>query len=179
MEGYLLTGRHGLYSTPNQGFALVEDASMLQPARKMAGILQSHTHRAARSPDRGLETALNLPPRCWRCRIDNVHSPDRALSTAGKQEREVVRVYCRPMPTALLAVAEEAFWKRTCVETSLFLTAEATSIPHDRAGRQACGPKASRPLELAATMTRLKRPEMEPGCCGDGPAAGDIPTIRR
>jgi xylulose-5-phosphate/fructose-6-phosphate phosphoketolase len=104
MEGYLLTGRDGLFHT-YEAFAHVV-ASMFNQHAKW---LESCIHHAP----------WRAPIGAWNCLISSTvwrqdhngftHQDPGFIDLAGNKSGEVVRVYLPPDANCLLAVAEEAF----------------------------------------------------------------------
>ncbi len=104
MEGYLLTGRHGLFHT-YEAFAHVI-ASMFNQHAKW---LESCIHHAP----------WRAPIGAWNCLISSTvwrqdhngftHQDPGFIDLAGNKSGEVVRVYLPADANSLLAVAEEAF----------------------------------------------------------------------
>jgi len=103
LEGYLLTGRHGLFHT-YEAFAHVIASMFNQHAKWLESCQQHATWRA--------------PIGAWTCLISSTvwrqdhhgftHQDPGFIDLAGNKSGSVVRVYLPPDANTLLAVAEEA-----------------------------------------------------------------------
>jgi xylulose-5-phosphate/fructose-6-phosphate phosphoketolase len=103
LEGYLLTGRHGLFHT-YEAFAHVIASMFNQHAKWLESCQQHATWRA--------------PIAAWTCLISSTvwrqdhngftHQDPGFIDLAGNKSGSVVRVYLPPDANSLLAVAEEA-----------------------------------------------------------------------
>jgi len=104
MEGYLLTGRNGLFHT-YEAFAHVIASMFNQHAKWLESCIHHATWRAPIGP--------------WNCLISSTvwrqdhngftHQDPGFIDLAGNKSGDVVRVYLPPDANCLLAVAEEAF----------------------------------------------------------------------
>ena len=129
LEGYLLSGRHGLFAT-YEAFAMVSASMTVQHAKW----LQEARDLDWRAPVASLNVLLTST--CWR----NDHNGfshqgpgliDAMISLSGA----IVRVYLPPDANCLLSVAEHAFESRDYVNLIVVGQAAAAAVP--RHGRRA------------------------------------------
>jgi len=163
LEGYLLSGRHGLFAT-YEAFAMVSVSMAIQHAKWL--------HHAAELPWRLPVASLNvlLTSTCWR--NDNngfSHQGPGLIDSMISLRGSVVRVYLPPDANCLLAVADHCLHSRDYVNLMVidkqpqlqYLDAEAARL-HAAAG--------------ASTWEWAGNEE------GDGPdvvlaCIGDVPTL--
>ncbi|GAB2649104.1 phosphoketolase family protein [Prescottella soli] len=109
LEGYLLTGRHGLFAT-YEAFAMVSASMTIQHAKWL---------ERSRSIDwRAPVASLNilLTSTCWRNDHNGFsHQGPGLIDTVLSLSGGVTRVYLPPDANSLLVVAERAFESRDCV----------------------------------------------------------------
>ena len=107
LEGYLLTGRHGLFNT-YEAFAHV-DRLHVQPARQMD--LQVHTQIPWRRPIPSLNYLLTS--HVWRQDHNGfTHQDPGFLDLMVSKKAEVVRIYLPPDANCLLSVTEHCLASR-------------------------------------------------------------------
>ncbi|RVW07118.1 phosphoketolase family protein [Prescottella agglutinans] len=109
LEGYLLTGRHGLFAT-YEAFAMVSASMTIQHAKWL---------ERSRSIDwRAPVASLNilLTSTCWRNDHNGFsHQGPGLIDTVLSLSGGVTRVYLPPDANSLLVVAERVFASRDCV----------------------------------------------------------------
>ncbi len=169
LEGYLLTGRHGLFAT-YEAFAMVSASMTVQHVKW----LQHARELPWRKPIPSLNILLTST--CWR----NDHNGfsrqgpgliDTVLSLSGS----VVRVYLPPDANTLLAAAKHALESRDYVNLLVvdkqahpqYLTIDQARI-HAAAGASVWGWAGN---ETAATLRGQRRsePDIVLACAGDVP----------
>jgi xylulose-5-phosphate/fructose-6-phosphate phosphoketolase len=109
LEGYLLTGRHGLFAT-YEAFALIVASMATQHAKWL--------EMSARLPWREPVPSLNylLTSTCWRNDHNGFsHQGPGFMDTIVSKKGEVVRVYLPPDGNCLLSVADHVFRSRNYV----------------------------------------------------------------
>jgi xylulose-5-phosphate/fructose-6-phosphate phosphoketolase len=109
LEGYLLTGRHGLFAT-YEAFAMIIDSMMVQHSKWLEG--------AIGLPWRAPISSLNilLTSTCWRNDHNGFsHQGPGLLDTALSRKGAISRVYLPPDSNCLLSVADHCFRSRNYV----------------------------------------------------------------
>jgi xylulose-5-phosphate/fructose-6-phosphate phosphoketolase len=106
LEGYLLTGRHGLWST-YEAFAMIIDSMLVQHAKW----LQEAIELPWRVPIASLNILLTST--CWRNDHNGFsHQGPGLLDTALSRKGTVARVYLPPDANCLLSVADHCLRSR-------------------------------------------------------------------
>lgn len=109
LEGYVLTGRHGLFAT-YEAFAMIIDSMMIQHAKWLNG--------ARELPWRAPVASLNilLTSTCWRNDHNGFsHQGPGLIDTALSRRGTVSRIYLPPDVNCLLSVADHCFRSRDYV----------------------------------------------------------------
>ncbi len=109
LEGYLLTGRHGLFAT-YEAFAMIIDSMLIQHAKWL--------DVAITLPWRQPISSLNilLTSTCWRNDHNGFsHQGPGLIDTAMSRRGTVARVYLPPDVNCLLSVADHCFRSRDYV----------------------------------------------------------------
>jgi len=100
LEGYLLTGRHGLFAT-YEAFAMVADSMIIQHSKW----LQEARKLAWRKPIASLN--LLLTSTCWRNDHNGFsHQGPGLIDTVLSRKGEIARIYLPPDANCLLSVAD-------------------------------------------------------------------------
>jgi xylulose-5-phosphate/fructose-6-phosphate phosphoketolase len=163
LEGYLLSGRHGLFAT-YEAFAMVSASMTIQHAKW----LEEMQRLEWRAPVASLNVLLTST--CWRNDHNGFsHQGPGLIDTMISLRGEVVRVYFPPDANSLLAVADHCLRSRDYVnlivqdkQLQLQYLGYEDALAHAAAG-------ASR-WEWAGTDGG-EEPDVVLGC------AGDIPTL--
>jgi xylulose-5-phosphate/fructose-6-phosphate phosphoketolase len=109
LEGYLLTGRHGLFAT-YEAFAMVADSMMIQHGKW----LQESLKLPWRRPISSLNVLLTST--CWRNDHNGFsHQGPGLIDTILSRKGEVSRIYLPPDANCLLSVADHCFHSRNYV----------------------------------------------------------------
>ncbi|HEY0757336.1 MAG TPA: phosphoketolase family protein [Ktedonobacteraceae bacterium] len=109
LEGYLLTGRHGLFAT-YEAFAMVADSMLIQHAKW----LQEARKLAWRAPIASLN--LLLTSTCWRNDHNGFsHQGPGLIDTVLSRKGEIARIYLPPDANCLLSVADHCLRSRDYV----------------------------------------------------------------
>jgi xylulose-5-phosphate/fructose-6-phosphate phosphoketolase len=109
LEGYLLTGRHGLYVT-YEAFAMVSASMTVQHAKWMEEAL----HLPWREPVASLNILLTST--CWRNDHNGFsHQGPGLIDVVLSKRGSVARIYLPPDANSLLAVADHCFRSRNYV----------------------------------------------------------------
>jgi xylulose-5-phosphate/fructose-6-phosphate phosphoketolase len=106
LEGYLLTGRHGLWAT-YEAFAMIIDSMLVQYGKWLEGALDL--------PWRAPVSSLNilLTSTCWRNDHNGFsHQGPGLIDTALSRKGAISRVYLPPDANCLLSVADHCFRSR-------------------------------------------------------------------
>jgi len=109
LEGYILTGRHGLYVT-YESFAMVSASMTVQHSKWLA--------EAARLPWRAPIASLNilLTSTCWRNDHNGFsHQGPGLIDVLLSKRGDVSRIYLPPDANTLLSVADHCFRSRNYV----------------------------------------------------------------
>ena len=161
LEGYLLSGRHGLFAT-YEAFAMVSASMAIQHAKWL--------EEARRQPWREPVASLNvlLTSTCWRNDHNGFsHQGPGLIDTMLSLRGEVVRIYFPPDANSLLAIAEHCLRSRDYV--NLIVIDKQPQLQYlgltDARAHAAAG--ASR---WAWASSDRGQPDLVLGC------AGDIPT---
>jgi len=109
LEGYLLTGRHGIFAT-YEAFAMVSASMLVQHAKWLEG--------AADLPWRAPVASLNvlLTSTCWRNDHNGFsHQGPGLIDTVITKRGNIARIYLPPDANCLLSVADHCLRSRDCV----------------------------------------------------------------
>jgi len=109
LEGYLLTGRHGLFAT-YESFAMVADSMIIQHAKWL--------EEGIKLPWRASVASLNilLTSTCWRNDHNGFsHQGPGLIDTILSKKGAVARMYLPPDANCLLSVADHCFRSRDYV----------------------------------------------------------------
>jgi xylulose-5-phosphate/fructose-6-phosphate phosphoketolase len=109
LEGYLLTGRHGLFAT-YEAFAMISDSMTIQHSKWL--------QEAIRLPWRVPIASLNflLTSTCWRNDHNGFsHQGPGLIDTVLSRKGAVARIYLPPDANCLLSVADHCFRSRDYV----------------------------------------------------------------
>jgi xylulose-5-phosphate/fructose-6-phosphate phosphoketolase len=106
LEGYLLTGRHGLFAT-YESFAMVADSMIIQHAKWLQESLKLPWRRPIASLN------ILLTSTCWRNDHNGFsHQGPGLIDTILSRKGEVSRIYLPPDANCLLSVADHCFRSR-------------------------------------------------------------------
>ncbi|NKS81522.1 phosphoketolase [Rhodococcus hoagii] len=186
LEGYLLTGRHGLFAT-YEAFAMVSASMTIQHTKWL---------ERARSLDwRAPVASLNilLTSTCWRNDHNGFsHQGPGLIDTVLSLSGGVTRVYLPPDANSLLVVAQDVFATRDCVNLVVvdkqshpqYLTLDQAR-EHVRAGASVWDWAGT---ENSAPATDDGDPDIVLACVGDVPTEeilaaaallrGQVPDLR-
>ncbi len=165
LEGYTLTGRHGLFAT-YEAFAMVSASMTIQHAKWL--------QETRRLPWRSAVPSLNvlLTSTCWRNDHNGFsHQGPGLIDTVMPLSGSVVRVYLPPDANCLLSVADHCLRSRSYVNLIVIDKQPQLQYLDLAAAREHCARGASR-WEWAGTE--------EPGSEGAEvilACAGDVPTM--
>lgn len=109
LEGYVLTGRHGLFAT-YEAFAMIIDSMLIQHSKWLEG--------AINLPWREPIASLNilLTSTCWRNDHNGFsHQGPGLIDTALSRKGSISRIYLPPDANCLLSVADHCFRSRNYV----------------------------------------------------------------
>ena len=164
LEGYVLTGRHGLFAT-YEAFAMVSASMLVQHAKWL--------EVAADLPWRVPVASLNvlLTSTCWRNDHNGFsHQGPGLIDTVITKRGNVARIYLPPDANCLLAVADHCLRSRDCVNLIVIDKQPQPQWLDVETARDHCRRGASVWAWAGSTAT------------GDDPdvilaSAGDIPTM--
>lgn len=109
LEGYVLTGRHGLFAT-YEAFAMVADSMVIQHSKW----LQESLKLDWRKPISSLN--LLLTSTCWRNDHNGFsHQGPGLIDTMLSRKGEIARIYLPPDANCLLSIADHCFRSRNYV----------------------------------------------------------------
>jgi Phosphoketolase len=109
LEGYLLTGRHGLFAT-YEAFAMVSDSMTVQHAKWL--------QEGIKLPWRAPVSSLNilLTSTCWRNDHNGFsHQGPGLIDTVLSKKGTVARIYLPPDSNCLLSIADHCFHSKNYV----------------------------------------------------------------
>jgi xylulose-5-phosphate/fructose-6-phosphate phosphoketolase len=163
LEGYLLTGRHGLFAT-YEAFALIVASMTTQHAKW----LEACNELRWRAPIASLNYLLTST--CWRNDHNGFsHQGPGFMDTVISKKGSVVRVYLPPDANCLLSVADHCLRSKSYVNLIIIDKQPQLQWLSIEAAREHCARGAST-WEWAGTAGADK-PDIILGC------AGDIPTL--
>lgn len=169
LEGYLLTGRYGLFAT-YEAFAMVSSSMTVQHAKW----LQQARELAWRKPVPSLNILLTST--CWRNDHNGFsHQGPGLIDTALSLSGSVVRIYLPPDANTLLAVAQNALESRDFVNLIVvdkqphpqYLSIEQARI-HASAGASVWDWAGNEPA-ITLPGQRAADPDIVLACAGDVP----------
>jgi xylulose-5-phosphate/fructose-6-phosphate phosphoketolase len=109
LEGYVLTGRHGLFAT-YEAFAMIIDSMMVQHTKWLEGALDLPWREPVASVN------ILLTSTCWRNDHNGFsHQGPGLIDTALSRKGAVSRVYLPPDANCLLSVADHCLRSRNYV----------------------------------------------------------------
>ena len=163
LEGYLLTGRHGFFST-YEAFAHVIDSMFNQHAKWLAICNEL--------PWRAPVSSLNLliTSTVWRQDHNGfTHQDPGFLDVVVNKSPDVCRIYLPPDVNSLLCVADHCLRSTNYINVIVSRQAEAPAVPDDGRRRSPTAPRASASGRKASNDQGVE-PDVVMAC------AGDIPT---
>jgi xylulose-5-phosphate/fructose-6-phosphate phosphoketolase len=164
LEGYLLTGRHGLY-TCYEAFIHIVDAMFNQHAKWL--------EEASKIPWRRPVASLNylLTSHVWRQDHNGLSHQDPGFMTVVMNKKpSIVRVYLPPDTNCLLSVADHCLRSRQYVNVIVSGKQPALDyLPMDEAVAHCT--RGIGVWEWASTETEGEEPDVVLAC------AGDVPTL--
>jgi xylulose-5-phosphate/fructose-6-phosphate phosphoketolase len=109
LEGYLLTGRHGLFAT-YEAFAMIIDSMLIQHGKWLEGAINLSWRESIASLN------ILLTSTCWRNDHNGFsHQGPGLIDTALSRKGSVSRIYLPPDANCLLSVADHCFRSRNYV----------------------------------------------------------------
>ncbi len=163
LEGYLLTGRHGLFAT-YEAFAMVSASMTVQHAKWLEASRALHW----RLPVASLNVLLTST--CWRNDHNGFsHQGPGLIDTVMAMSGDVVRVYLPPDANCLLSVADHCFASRNYVNLIVIDKQPELQYLSMEAAIEHCTRGAS--VWEWASNDDGETPDVVLGC------AGDIPTL--
>jgi xylulose-5-phosphate/fructose-6-phosphate phosphoketolase len=162
LEGYLLSGRHGLFAT-YEAFAMVSASMAIQHTKW----LEAMRRLDWRAPVASLNILLTST--CWRNDHNGFsHQGPGLIDTMISLRGEVVRIYFPPDANSLLAVADHCFRSRDYV--NLIVIDKQPQLQYlnhaDALGHAAAGAST---WDWAGTEPEAEEPDVILGCVGDAP----------
>ena len=162
LEGYTLTGRHGLFAT-YEAFAMIVDSMAMQHAKWL--------EHAKRVPWRADVPSLNylLTSTCWRNDHNGFsHQGPGFIDTIIHRKPSVARVYLPPDANCLLSVADHCFRSRNYLNLIVIDKQPQLQWLTMDGGAERIAPRA--PASGTCTAISPAQPDIVLAC------AGDIPT---
>ncbi len=136
LEGYLLTGRHGLFNC-YEAFIHIVDSMFNQHAKW----LKTTNHIPWRAPIASLNYLLSS--HVWRQDHNGLsHQDPGFIDHVVNKKSEIVRVYLPPDTNTLLSVADHCLRSRQYVNVIVAGKQPALTVPHDGRGDRALHPRA-------------------------------------
>ena len=161
LEGYLLSGRHGLFAT-YEAFAMVSSSMAIQHTKW----LEEMRRLDWRAPVASMNVLLTST--CWRNDHNGFsHQGPGLIDTMISLRGEVVRIYFPPDANSLLAVADHCLRSRDYVNLIVIDKQPQLQYLQHEAARAHAAAGASR-WEWAGTAGDLE-PDVILGCVGDVP----------
>jgi xylulose-5-phosphate/fructose-6-phosphate phosphoketolase len=163
LEGYVLTGRHGLFATC-EAFALIVASMTTQHANR----LEAQSALPWREPVPSLNYLLTST--CWRTDNSGLGLQGPAfMDTVLANKSTVTRIYLPPDANCLLAVADHCLQSRNYVNLIIIAKQPQLQWLELSAAREHCARGASRWAWASSDSDR--EPDVVLAC------AGDIPTL--
>jgi xylulose-5-phosphate/fructose-6-phosphate phosphoketolase len=163
LEGYLLTGRHGLFAT-YEAFAMVSASMTVQHTKW----LEAARDLRWREPVASLNVLLTST--CWRNDHNGFsHQGPGLIDTLISMSGDVVRVYLPPDANCLLSVADHCLRSRNYVNLIVIDKQPELQYLSMEAAKEHCARGAS--IWEWASTDGGEEPDVILGC------AGDIPTL--
>ena len=172
LEGYLLTGRHGLFAT-YEAFAMVSASMLVQYTKWLEGAADL----SWREPVASLNVLLTST--CWRNDHNGFsHQGPGLIDTIVTKRGNVARVYLPPDANCLLAVADHCLRSRDCVNLIVIDKQPEPQWLDIDAARQHCLQGAS-VWTWAGSASNAEDPDVVLASAGDTPtmellAAADL-----
>jgi xylulose-5-phosphate/fructose-6-phosphate phosphoketolase len=163
LEGYVLTGRHGLFAT-YEAFALIVASMATQHAKWM--------EMTARLPWREAVPSLNylLTSTCWRNDHNGFsHQGPGFMDTIVSKKGTVARVYLPPDANCLLSVADHCFRSKNYVNLMIIDKQPQLQWLGMKEAKEHCAKGAS--TWAWASNAGSEEPDVILAC------AGDVPTL--
>ena len=152
LEGYLLTGRHGLFAT-YEAFAMVSASMTVQHTKWL--------EEAVDLPWRAPVPSLNilLTSTCWRNDHNGFsHQGPGLIDTVLSKKGTVARIYLPPDANCLLSVADHCLRSRELRQPDRHRQAAAAAVARHGRGRRSTARAAPRSGPGRATTARAKSP---------------------
>ncbi|HEV7733352.1 MAG TPA: phosphoketolase family protein, partial [Candidatus Binatia bacterium] len=163
LEGYLLTGRHGLFAT-YEAFAMVSASMTIQHAKW----LEEGVKLEWRAPISSFNVLLTST--CWRNDHNGFsHQGPGLIDTVLSKKGTVARIYLPPDANTLLSVADHCFRSRDYVNLIVIDKQPQLQWLDMAAAREHCARGASRWAWASSDGDGL--PDVVMG------SAGDVPTL--
>jgi xylulose-5-phosphate/fructose-6-phosphate phosphoketolase len=163
LEGYLLTGRHGLFAT-YEAFAMVSASMTVQHTKW----LEAARDLRWREPVASLNVLLTST--CWRNDHNGFsHQGPGLIDTLMSMSGDVVRVYLPPDANCLLSVADHSLRSRNYVNLIVIDKQPELQYLSMESAREHCARGAS--VWTWASSDGDEEPDVVIAC------AGDIPTL--
>jgi xylulose-5-phosphate/fructose-6-phosphate phosphoketolase len=172
LEGYLLTGRHGIFAT-YEAFAMVSASMLVQHAKW----LEAAAELSWRAPVASLNVLLTST--CWRNDHNGFsHQGPGLIDTVITKRGNVARVYLPPDANCLLSVADHCLRSRDCVNLIVIDKQPQPQWLDIDTARQHCLRGASR-WDWASSPAGAEDPDVVLASAGDTPtmelvAAADL-----
>jgi xylulose-5-phosphate/fructose-6-phosphate phosphoketolase len=167
LEGYLLTGRHGLFAT-YEAFAMVSASMAIQHAKW----LQHGRELAWRAPVASLNVLLTST--CWRNDHNGFsHQGPGLIDTMISMSGSVVRVYLPPDANCLLWTADHCLRSRDYANLVVIDKQPELQYLDIDAAREHCGLGAGE-WEWAGTASGREEADVVLACIGDVPTQETI-----
>jgi xylulose-5-phosphate/fructose-6-phosphate phosphoketolase len=161
LEGYLLTGRHGLFAT-YEAFAMVSDSMTIQHSKWL--------QESLRLPWRAPISSLNilLTSTCWRNDHNGFsHQGPGLIDTMLSRKGTIARIYLPPDANCLLSIADHCFRSQNYVnlividkQNHLQYLNMAEAVDHCNRGMS---------IWHWASHENHVEPDVVLGCAGDAP----------
>ena len=165
LEGYLLTGRHGLFAT-YEAFAMVSASMAVQHTKW----LEAAADLSWREPVASLNVLLTST--CWRNDHNGFsHQGPGLIDTILTKRGNVARVYLPPDANCLLSIADHCFRSRDCVNLIVIDKQPQPQWLGIEEARQHCTAGASTWAWAGSTHGDPSDPDVVLA------SAGDIPTM--
>ena len=167
LEGYLLTGRHGMFAT-YEAFAMVSASMTIQHAKW----LQHGRELAWRAPVASFNVLLTST--CWRNDHNGFsHQGPGLIDTTISMSGHVVRVYLPPDANCLLWTADHCLRSRDYVNLIVIDKQPELQYLDIDAAREHCGRGASE-WTWAGNAIGREEPDVVLACIGDVPTQETI-----
>jgi len=170
LEGYLLTGRHGLFAT-YEAFAMVSASMTVQHAKWLEEGNKLNWRESIASLN------ILLTSTCWRNDHNGFsHQGPGLIDTVLSKKGSIARIYLPPDANCLLSVADHCFRSRNYVNLIVIDKQPQLQWLNLEAARDHCAKGASI-WQWASNDQEVDEPDVIMACAGDTPTLETVAAV--